>query len=266
MRFAWFPLALLALACPERATPDRGVMLVFKKPDHEQVRAVVDRRLAQLKLKAHLQEDDSRLTIRVRDGESTDVELIKRLITFPGSLSFCPEDVPVAEAWCSREVPESVSRENSVTTCALSSPKQADLDSLFALDAGVTNDVVFEHSQGRHVAYAVVRRQCLTPHIIAVERSKAGGDEPNLMLDFDKAGAAEFGTLTTSLVKKRMIILLDGVVRGAPLVLEPLTGGRAGLLLEGGENADLLGAALVGGALPRLSLEKESRYGPPSLR
>jgi hypothetical protein len=264
MRHVWLPLCVLTLACPERATPDRGVMLVFRKPDSEVLRPVVDRRLAHLKLKAHLQEDKSTLTIRVRDGEKADPELIKQLITFPGSLSFCPEDIPMAESWCARELPASVTRETAATTCALSATTQADLDALFPSDAGVVNDFAVEHDERRHVAYAVMRRKCMTPHFIAVELLK--GAEPNLMLDFDKNGTAEFAELTTALVKKRMIILLDGEVRGAPLVLEPLTAGRAGLLLKKSENADLLGAVLVGGPLPKLTLEKVGRYGPPSLR
>lgn len=264
MRHAWLPLCLFVLACPERATPDRGVMLVFRKPDAAVLRPVVDRRLAHLKLKAHLQEDNATLTVRIRDGEKTDPALIKRLISFPGSLSFCPEDITVAESWCAREVPESVTRETSVTTCALSATKQDDLDALFPADAGVRNDVVFEHDDRRHVAYAVARKKCFTPHLVAVELAK--GAEPNLMLDFDKNGTAEFAELTRALVKKRMIILLDGEVRGAPLVMEPLTAGRAGLLLEGGDDAEVLGAVLVGGPLPTLTLETEGRYGPPSLR
>lgn len=256
-------VCLLLLGCPERAKPERGVQLVFAKPDTQTLRPVVERRLAQLKLKAHLSEDDKTLAVRVRDGEGADLAVLKRALTFPAKLEFCPEEVPVATTWCTRELPPGVTTEDASGGCALVSSRQADVEALFTGDAGVP-DVAFEHAANRHVVYAIAQRDCFTPHVIAAEPS--AGEQPNLLLDFDKPGTRAFAELTTKGVKHRLIIRLDDQVRSAPVVLEPLTTGRAGLLLERDDDPALLGAALLGGALPQLKLKSEDRYGPPSLK
>ena len=65
-----------------------------------------------------------------------------------------------------------------------------------------------------------------------------------------------------------MIIKLDDEVGSAPIVMEPITGGKA-MLMTGAkdpESMEMLAASLVGGALPELVLEKEGTWGPPSLK
>lgn len=93
---------------------------------------------------------------------------------------------------------------------------------------------------------------------------------PFVSLTFDSAGARIFGELTTANVKKRMAIMLDEVVNSAPVINEPITGGRAQITLGGWrsnqelyqEARDLV-TVLEHGALPApVQKEFETRVGP----
>jgi SecD/SecF fusion protein len=52
-------------------------------------------------------------------------------------------------------------------------------------------------------------------------------NEPYVSVDFNRRGAAEFGRITGENVKRRLAIILDGVVRSAPVIQERIGGGKA---------------------------------------
>jgi len=56
---------------------------------------------------------------------------------------------------------------------------------------------------------------------------------PFVSLTFDGTGATLFCDLTTDNVKKRMAIMLDDAVNSAPVINEPICGGRAQITLGG---------------------------------
>ncbi len=93
---------------------------------------------------------------------------------------------------------------------------------------------------------------------------------PFVSLTFDSHGASIFADLTTENVKKRMAIVLDDIVNSAPVIQEPITGGRARITLGGWKSSqelyqearDLV-TVLEHGALPApIQKEFETRVGP----
>jgi len=93
---------------------------------------------------------------------------------------------------------------------------------------------------------------------------------PFVSLTFDAAGASIFCDLTTTHVKKRMAIQLDDVVNSAPVINEPICGGRAQITMGGffrssqelfNEARDLV-TVLEHGALPApIHKQFETRVG-----
>lgn len=93
---------------------------------------------------------------------------------------------------------------------------------------------------------------------------------PFVSLTFDAAGAKIFCDLTTANVKKRMAIRLDELVNSAPVINEPICGGRAQITLGGvfrsqqelfDEARDLV-TVLEHGALPApIHKQFETRVG-----
>jgi preprotein translocase subunit SecD len=83
------------------------------------------------------------------------------------------------------------------------------------------------------------------------------GGRPYVLLKFSRTGAELFGKLTTANVKKRMAIVLEGMVFSAPVIQEPITGGDCRITLGGyrplnevREEAKELSNVLKNGALP----------------
>ena len=76
-------------------------------------------------------------------------------------------------------------------------------------------------------------------------------NEPYVSVDFNRRGAAEFGRITGENVKRRLAIILDGVVRSAPVIQERIGGGRAQITGSyTSEEAHDLAIVLRAGALP----------------
>ena len=75
--------------------------------------------------------------------------------------------------------------------------------------------------------------------------------EPEVHVDFSPRGATEFGRITGENVKKRMAIILDGVVRSAPVIQEKIGGGKARISGNfSSEEAQDLRIVLRAGSLP----------------
>lgn len=90
--------------------------------------------------------------------------------------------------------------------------------------------------------------------------------EPHVALTFNSRGAADFERITGENVKKRLAIVLDGVVHSAPVIQEKISGGQA--QITGSftmEEARDLAIVLRAGALPAPVKILEERTVGPSL-
>jgi SecD/SecF fusion protein len=76
-------------------------------------------------------------------------------------------------------------------------------------------------------------------------------NEPYVSMDLNRRGAAEFGRITGENVKRRLAIVLDGVVRSAPVIQERIGGGKCQITGSyTSEEAHDLAIVLRAGALP----------------
>ncbi|MBM3582912.1 MAG: protein translocase subunit SecD [Alphaproteobacteria bacterium] len=115
------------------------------------------------------------------------------------------------------------------------------------------------------------------PQMLVVrKRAMVGGDslvdaqptfqqgQPVVSFQFDSAGARRFGDATTKNTGQRMAIVLDGRVISAPVIREPITGGRG--IISGSftvQSATDLALLLRAGALPApLTIVEERSVGP----
>ena len=95
---------------------------------------------------------------------------------------------------------------------------------------------------------------------------------PVVAFRFDADGTRQFGDLTRANEKQMMAIVLDKVVRSAPVIDEPITGGEGIIRLGGGpdpdktfKDASLIALTLRAGALPAPLEQLEERTVGPSL-
>lgn len=92
---------------------------------------------------------------------------------------------------------------------------------------------------------------------------------PIVLLDFDRAGAEVFGELTGRIVGQKLAIVVDGMVKSAPIINGRIAGGRASITMGGSDprtqehERDLLVAVLRGAALPGGGTLVSSRWVPP---
>lgn len=88
--------------------------------------------------------------------------------------------------------------------------------------------------------------------------------EPHVSIKFNSQGAADFDRITNENVRKRLAIVLDGVVHSAPVIQERISGGQA--QITGNftmEEARDLAIVLRAGALPApVNLLEETTVGP----
>jgi preprotein translocase subunit SecD len=88
--------------------------------------------------------------------------------------------------------------------------------------------------------------------------------EPNVSIKFNSQGAADFDRITGDNVRKRLAIVLDGVVHSAPVIQERISGGQA--QITGNftmEEARDLAIVLRAGALPApVNILEERTVGP----
>lgn len=255
---------LLLSACPERKHPERGTQLVYAKADGASPREAIERRLARAGLVAKLSEDETRLTVRLTEGG--DVAAVKALIGITGKLELCRLDESTAHAWCTRAATPGVEAQHYGESdfCRLSAADEKTLKP--SLGDG---RVRLERLDGAVLAHAV-DAGCLAPRLTAGERKGeqrlANGFPVNVT--FDAASARELEALTKRSLGRPLIVSLDGAALFAPIVQDAITGGKLMLALPAAspEDADRLLTAIVGGPVEGLTLEKEARYGPPSLR
>jgi preprotein translocase subunit SecD len=90
--------------------------------------------------------------------------------------------------------------------------------------------------------------------------------EPHVSIKFNSKGAKDFERITEENVKKRLAIVLDGIVHSAPVIQERIAGGEA--QITGSftmEEASDLAIVLRAGALPAPVAILEERTVGPSL-
>jgi protein-export membrane protein SecD len=133
-----------------------------------------------------------------------------------------------------------------------------------------------ETYQGRRVRtlYLLKREAELTGSAITDARpSPYQGNDPNLAnswivsLRFDRKDASKFATITGRNVNKRLAIVLDNVVKSAPVIRERIPSGEA-MITTGDPNPDKakdLAIVLRSGALPAPVTASEERSVGPSL-
>jgi preprotein translocase subunit SecD len=88
----------------------------------------------------------------------------------------------------------------------------------------------------------------------------------HVSIEFDAQGARDFDRITGENVKKRLAILLDGIVQSAPVIQERISGGQAqitGSFTD--EEASDLARVLRAGSLPAPVIILEERTVGPSL-
>ncbi len=96
--------------------------------------------------------------------------------------------------------------------------------------------------------------------------------KPVVSFAFDPIGTRQFGDLTKRHSRQQMAIVLDKVVKSAPVINEPITGGRGQITLGGGRDqnqtfneAKVIATALRAGALPAALEQLEERTVGPSV-
>jgi len=121
----------------------------------------------------------------------------------------------------------------------------------------------------RRVPYLVQSRTLMTGDVVAdarVRPAMQAGEGPTVELSFNARGSKLFGDITTANVQKRLAIILDNTVYSAPVIQEPITGGRA--TISGSfdiKEARDLAIVLRAGALPAPVVISEERTVGPTL-
>jgi len=95
---------------------------------------------------------------------------------------------------------------------------------------------------------------------------------PEVSIRFNAAGALKFKNLTAANIGKRMAVVLDKVVKTAPVIQAAIGEGRCVITLGGGRNHDkmmdeakMISMALRAGALPATLTQLEERRVGPTL-
>jgi len=88
--------------------------------------------------------------------------------------------------------------------------------------------------------------------------------EPNVSIKFNSQGAADFERITGENIRKRLAIVLDGIVHSAPVIQERISGGQAQITgTFTMEEARDLAIVLRAGALPApVNILEERTVGP----
>jgi preprotein translocase subunit SecD len=110
----------------------------------------------------------------------------------------------------------------------------------------------------------------LTDAYVGIDQQGSGA--PVVNFRFDAVGARLFGDLTKRNVRKQMAIVLDKVVKSAPVINSAITGGSGVITLGGGrdpkgvlDEAKIISMALKAGALPATLEQLEERTVGPTL-
>jgi preprotein translocase subunit SecD len=134
----------------------------------------------------------------------------------------------------------------------------------------VANESRMDQASGRlsEIPILLKNRTLMTGEALEGAKVQIGDrfGEPHVSLKFNAQGAKDFDRITAENVKKRLAIVLDGVVHSAPVIQERISGGQA--QITGSftmEEATDLAIVLRAGALPAPVIILEERTVGPSL-
>ena len=107
-------------------------------------------------------------------------------------------------------------------------------------------------------SYLLERKPVLTGAAIANAETVTDPNlrRPLVLLDFSRDGTRTFGDVTARIAGRKLAIVLDGTVKSAPIINEPIRGGRASITMGGTDalaqlqDANDLALVLRSGALP----------------
>ncbi|MFQ6672193.1 MAG: protein translocase subunit SecD, partial [Candidatus Tectimicrobiota bacterium] len=127
-----------------------------------------------------------------------------------------------------------------------------------------------DRQTGRDIVEPIVvkRRILMTGEHLTNASVSLGGqfNEPLVNMSFDRVGAQRFARITGDHVGERLAVVLDNVVRTAPVIKTKITGGRAFIEgIESLEEAKDIAIVLRAGALPAPVEILENRTVGPSL-
>ncbi|MDR2199671.1 MAG: protein translocase subunit SecD [Deltaproteobacteria bacterium] len=136
-------------------------------------------------------------------------------------------------------------------------------------------EVYMERSQNPYTGETVEtpillqKRTLMTGETITDARAFRGDfGDPRVSIRFDSRGAREFADITGQYTKRRLAIVLDGVVYSAPTINDHITGGECYIERRGNfslDEANMLAVILRAGALPAPVTILEERTVGPSL-
>ena len=132
----------------------------------------------------------------------------------------------------------------------------------------VANESRVDRASGRRTDTPILlkNRTLLTGESLETAKVQIGDrfGEPHVSIKFNAQGAKDFDRITAENVKKRLAIVLDGVVHSAPVIQERISGGQA--QITGSftmEEASDLAIVLRAGALPApVNILEERTVGP----
>jgi preprotein translocase subunit SecD len=132
----------------------------------------------------------------------------------------------------------------------------------------LANESRLDRTTGRRtdIPLLLKSRALLTGDALENARVQIGDrfGEPHVSIKFNAQGAKDFDRITAENVKKRLAIVLDGVVHSAPVIQERISGGQA--QITGSftmEEATDLAIVLRAGALPApVNILEERTVGP----
>jgi preprotein translocase subunit SecD len=241
-------IALLLSGC-ERS----GIQLEYQIPAQaplEQTVAVVQHRLEKIAHRADVLGQGRQILVRIPGGRS--IEQVERVLAQPAFLevSLYRDDLDVG-------LPPYTEFGNSEELFRAVRPLKLPNECRIATE---------ESAHGTYRAVCVGAVPILTEANIA--DATASGEKVMIRLDAD--AAERFGDATAANVGHRLAFVLDGKVLMAPVIQDPVRGGRAMLSVKAprgsgatdAQYAEALASSLTTGALPEMKLVSETRYGP----
>ena len=125
-----------------------------------------------------------------------------------------------------------------------------------------------ESGDTKKIPYLLRKRALMTGEYVTDARVSIDNqfNTPYISLNFDAKGARLFERITEAHVKKRLAVVLDGVVHTAPVIQEKIAGGRAQITGSYSmQEARNIAIVLRAGALPAPVVILEERTVGPSL-